>query len=185
MSKLTYAQAMLLRNVQDLAYRRFEKVNEAHCSVVSIHQFSVHGVEHWRQVSNNAVTLANIYEQSDKLVALLFAALHDCCRENDGEDPQHGERAADWVKQEIAPMLREGGLTDLQLDELDTAIREHNKGKCALNTTVAICWDADRLDLDRPGVGKVIDITLLSTPAAKLVADKRWEREVIEDQFRL
>lgn len=180
-NKLTTSQVVLVNQVRDLAYRRFEKVNEQHCSVISIHHFSVHGVEHWRQVSNNGLMLANYYDKADKMVILLFAALHDCCRENELDDPQHGERAADWVKQEVAPLLREGimgegQMTDLQLDELDTAIRGHNQGKCSLNTTVAICWDADRLDLDRPGVGKKIDTMFLSTPEAKVVAGVGWER---------
>ena len=53
----------------------------------------IHGHQHWRRVGEMGIDLAH-EEGVSRHVALLFAILHDCRRENDGHDPGHGPRAA-------------------------------------------------------------------------------------------
>jgi uncharacterized protein len=79
----------------------------------------------------------------------LFALFHDSRRLNDGWDPGHGARGA-----EFAASLR-GTAFQLSDDEfalLHYACVWHTKGKSHGNVTIATCWDADRLDLDRVGI---------------------------------
>jgi hypothetical protein len=83
---------------------------------------------------------------ADREVVLHFASLHDACRQNEYEDPKHGQRAANWVNR-----------LDLSLDQdqkktLIQAVRHHNDGQITDDSTVEVCWDSDRLDLPRVGI---------------------------------
>ncbi len=83
---------------------------------------------------------------ADLLVVELFAFLHDSCRWNDGRDPQHGERGAEFVYGMNGQFFH---LNDSQLDNLCFAIRHHSGGDVLTDPTVQTCWDSDRLDLGR------------------------------------
>jgi hypothetical protein len=124
---------------------------------------SMHGPWHWDKVLFNALELARSTEGADKQVVELFAALHDCKRQNESDDPQHGPLAAEYVRE-----LRSNGvikLTNKQFDKLEYAIRHHDNGTISNDPTIGACWDADRLDLSR--VGMVPNPSLLSTEAGK------------------
>ena len=54
---------------------------------------TVHGVNHWRTVERNGHYLAE-FNQADKKVISYFAYFHDCMRENEHTDPEHGIRGA-------------------------------------------------------------------------------------------
>lgn len=129
---------------------------------------SYHGPWHWEKVEKNALALADNTPGSDRIVAQLFALIHDTKRENEFDDPKHGWRAADYAKK----LFEEGKLkiTLEQLDLLMLACKFHNEGSVADNVTVGVCWDADRLDLTRVGI--IPDRNLLSTQAAK---DLLWK----------
>lgn len=108
-----------------------------------------HGAAHWGRVAFHARELARL-EGVDPTVPLLFAWLHDCCRENEWEDPDHGPRAAAFVGQ-----LHENGQMPLDrrsLNLLQKAIAEHSEGYTTGPAVVRVCWDADRLDLGRVGI---------------------------------
>jgi len=60
--------------------------------------FSDHGPQHWEAVERNVLALAPHVTGADVKVARLFALLHDARRENERDDPDHGRRAADFVK---------------------------------------------------------------------------------------
>jgi len=80
-----------------------------------------------------------------------FAFLHDSQRVNDGRDPWHGRRAADF-----AVKLRHDGVVD-ELDapgfeHLCDAMRLHSDGHTTGEPAIVACWDADRLDLGRVGI---------------------------------
>ncbi len=122
---------------------------------------SVHGPWHWDRVERNAIAIAKETPGADMLVCRLFAVMHDCKRENDNDDPQHGHRAADFVLQK-KDVLR---LQPEQLDKLVEACKFHNDGQLSNDPTIGACWDADRLDL--PRVDITPDPKLLSTAAAK------------------
>ncbi|MEM6256756.1 MAG: HD domain-containing protein [Planctomycetota bacterium] len=108
----------------------------------------IHGVEHWARVMYNGLLLAE-HVDADPRVVTLFALFHDACRFNDGHDPQHGSRGA-----ALALSLR-GKLFDLEdqaMDLLHDACCRHTHGLTEADVTVQVCWDADRLDLERVGI---------------------------------
>ena len=55
----------------------------------------VHGICHWDRVYQNGKKL--LAPDINPLVVALFAYLHDSCRMNDGEDIDHGKRAAYFI----------------------------------------------------------------------------------------
>jgi len=108
----------------------------------------IHGVAHWARVRVNGLHLARA-TGADVTVVELFAFLHDAQRQNDGRDPDHGERAA-----RLACDLN-GRLFALDRSELrllEHACRDHSDGCLDADVTVQTCWDADRLDLGRVGI---------------------------------
>jgi len=132
---------------------------------------STHGERHWRRV---AAAGARICEEApgslvDPLVVLLFAALHDSQRLNNGLDLWHGWRAA-----RLARWLLEGSglVSDTQLDTLTYALEVHDEGLVSDDPTVGACWDADRLCLWREGTRP--DPRLLSTEAARRPETIAW-----------
>jgi uncharacterized protein len=117
------------------------------------------------KVERNALVLAKHTPKADKTVCQLFALVHDSKRENEDADPEHGDRAADWVEE-----LYEAGrlpITAAQKELLTCACRLHEKGQVSGDPTVGVCWDADRLDLTRVGITP--DPKLLSTKAGKVM----------------
>ena len=83
------------------------------------------------------------------LVIALFSLLHDACRDNEYEDPDHGKRGAD-----LAAHLH-GKLFDATSEELallTDACERHSFGLTKADVTIQTCWDADRLDLGRVGI---------------------------------
>ncbi len=122
-----------------------------------------HGPTHWLQVEKNAVMLGEHTPGCDMEVARLFALLHDCKRQNEGSDPEHGARAAKFAQE-----LHDRGVLGLnpgQLATLKYAMTHHNGGQVSDDPTIGVCWDADRLDL--PRVGTRPDMALMSTPYAR------------------
>lgn len=132
---------------------------------------SVHGIAHWQRVRENGLRIAKL-TKADPFIIELFAFLHDCCRESEFSDPDHGARAA-----EFALTLHAGDNPVLTLDNdrfdiLHEAIRDHTTGQHHKNTTIAICWDADRLDIGR--VGKRPHPRFFSTKVAKTPEVIAW-----------
>jgi uncharacterized protein len=124
---------------------------------------SDHGPLHWEQVERNALDLCKQVKGADPWVCRLFATVHDCKRENETDDPDHGPRAAALLRKRRADWLPE--LSNDQLAKLVYAVRHHTDGLTSTDPTIGVCWDADRLDLPRVLIapsGK-----LLSTQAAK------------------
>ena len=106
----------------------------------------IHGVHHWVRVLENGMKLAE-RNDADSDVVETFAFLHDIGRRDDGLDPEHGERSADFV----LSIRDEIPLSDEQFEILVEAIRFHNKIRFSDNLTIQTCWDADRLDIGRSG----------------------------------
>jgi uncharacterized protein len=108
-----------------------------------------HGVAHWARVLENGLRLAEETSANIEVVSL-FAILHDSRRVNEGTDPDHGPRAA-----EFAESLR-GLLFDLPEPEfrlLHRACSGHTRERTHPDVTIWTCWDADRLDLGRAKKG--------------------------------
>jgi uncharacterized protein len=108
----------------------------------------IHGANHWARVLNHGKNIGQI-RKADLLVVELFGFLHDSCRLNDGYDPKHGERAAEFAHGIHGDFFR---LLPKQLDSLCYAIRHHSGGKVSEDVTIQTCWDSDRLDLGRVGI---------------------------------
>lgn len=121
-----------------------------------------HGVGHWLRVRENGLALAAMTPGADAVVVELFALLHDCRRWDEGRDPGHGERAADYARS----LAEDGGLRldAMRLDLIATACAGHEHGRVSYDPTIGCCWDADRLELSRLGRRPIA--RLLSTRAA-------------------
>jgi len=107
----------------------------------------IHGASHWERVRENGLRLAPLTGARIHIVEL-FAFLHDLKRRNECHDPDHGPRAARFVKKLGAVLDIDGH--DLEL--LVTACRHHSDGFTTGDLTILTCWDADRLDLGRVGI---------------------------------
>ena len=127
-----------------------------------------HGIAHWARVLENGLRLAE-ETGADIEVIQLFAVLHDSRRINEGDDPDHGPRAA-----EFASTLR-GRLFDLPEREfqiLHRACSGHTHERTHPDITVQTCWDSDRLDLGRVGITP--RASRLCTEAAKRPEVLKW-----------
>ena len=127
----------------------------------------IHGYSHWMRVRKNGLFLAKKNKANIEIVEL-FAFLHDLKRNNNGLDPDHGRRAAEFIKSLKGTFIF---LKEEDFDELLFACEKHSAGLIKASVTVQTCWDADRLDLGR--VGRKPDSQYLCTSIAK-------EQEVIE-----
>jgi len=134
----------------------------------ALHLDGIHGIAHWRRVHANGLRLAEL-TGADPVIVALFAFLHDSKRMNDGRDPQHGARAA-----QFAAGLRDSLLTlnDEEFELLRYACEYHTDGLIEAHVTVQTCWDADRLDLGRIGVRP--DPHRLCTSAAREASMIEW-----------
>jgi uncharacterized protein len=132
----------------------------------------VHGLRHWGRVAENGRRLAE-RTGADVRVVELFALFHDCRRTNEGWDPGHGLRGA-----EFARTLYDASALDLnaeQFEQLHYACTHHTDGLIEADPTVQTCWDADRLDLGRVWVTP--EPRYLCTPPAKERGTIEWAED--------
>ncbi len=108
----------------------------------------IHGYSHWQRVERNGLLLAT--PEVNITVVRIFAYLHDKCRESDGEDIEHGKRAANMLPEIRYKLLKQ--LTDEEFALLSTACELHTTTLKTGNITIDTCFDADRLDLERVGI---------------------------------
>jgi uncharacterized protein len=134
-----------------------------------------HGPDHWRKVAITGLALADSTPECDLELVLLFALLHDSQREDEYEDPEHPARAADFASDLVLNLSSE------RLATLLYAIRHHTDGQTHSNPTIAVCWDADRLNLWRVGI--VPDPTWLSTNEAKTRERILWASKLQKQHF--
>jgi len=123
----------------------------------------IHGVSHWSRVWVHGQVAAHTLGVNPCIPAW-FAFLHDSQRRNDGTDPQHGPRAADFA----VKLRKTGALTELdhrEFEHLCEAMRLHSDGHTLAEPAMQACWDADRLDLARVGIKP--HPRYLSSPYAK------------------
>lgn len=141
----------------------------------------IHGLPHWSRVLHNGFRLI-VETGADLQVVTAFAFFHDCRRLNDGYDPEHGLRGAEyaWRLRQQLP-----NFSDEQFELLYEACKDHSDGKLHANITIQTCWDADRLDLGRVGIRP--DPNLLCTPAARRTEEieEAWKRSRAQRKDRL
>jgi uncharacterized protein len=131
------------------------------CQGFALSLAGIHGEAHWLRVRENGLRLAGLTGADPSLVEL-FALFHDSKRINDGFDPGHGRRAAEFLGT-LRGLL--GFLARADFERLLFACAHHTAGWTEADLTVQACWDADRLDLGRVGIRPVPD--RLCTEAAR------------------
>ena len=134
-------------------------------SKFSLGEHSCHNENHWEKVEHNAMVLSKHTKGADKVVTRIFALIHDCMRENEDNDPDHGLRAAQFADEQYHNGILKGIISEQQLNTLKYACEYHDKGLVTDDPTVGCCWDADRLDLMR--VKTTPDPKYLSTAYGK------------------
>lgn len=121
--------------------------------------WGLHGLAHWWRVRHNGLLVAGEMGANPR-VLILFAIFHDSHRNNDGADPQHGRRAADWLLEtregrtlcsSAATLTTLRSLSDTEFHSLHAACDLHTSQIHHPDPSVAACFVADRLDLSRVG----------------------------------
>lgn len=116
----------------------------------------LHGETHWKCVAMMGLEIARWTPYVDYDLVFTFALLHDTMRMNDDVDPLHGPRAAQLLVALVDAGLLDGFIPYAQrTQDLLYAISSHNSAGNARehdNTSIGVCWDADRLMLPRVGV---------------------------------
>ncbi len=133
---------------------------------LNILQSRLHGLDHWFRVWQNAQLMVGGEPTADLEIVALYALFHDSMRINDGEDSGHGLRGFKlWerINQRYDHVL--GQLLKPSRQEIFfEACVEHSDGRTSADPTIAVCWDADRMDLHRKGIWP--DTQYLSTQDA-------------------
>ncbi|QDU76086.1 hypothetical protein Pan97_31310 [Bremerella volcania] len=127
-----------------------------------------HGLAHWARVYDIGQRLAEA-SGADKEVVALFSLFHDSKRQNEGHDPDHGQRGAEFAKQLRGDLFE---LSDSQFAQLFEACCGHTHCRHHADVTIGTCWDSDRLDLGR--VGMQPDPYYLNTDEAKRKETIDW-----------
>ena len=146
----------------------FDRVMKTALRVFRLDPRGIHGRDHWLRVERIGLHVG-ARTGADLTVVRLFARLHDCMRVDDGWDPNHGVRAADFAATLRGSLIH---LDDERFERLQFAIRHHNDGGVTDDPTIGACWDADRLELQRLGIEP--DPELLSTSLARHPATIDW-----------
>lgn len=146
------------------------------------YSLELHGITHWNRVYENCVTLANmrdIHNEINDRFFVLFALLHDHMRNGDGPCKYHATNGSNKIKS-ILTDINLSFMNERDVNLLKAAISMHTSAmpdKPDLfmsqlsfyeQILVEICWDADRLDIDR--VYPTIDEKFLFTKEAKKLA---------------
>jgi len=140
-------------SVQSSVFHQHQTLLDQVCDAYALNLYGAHGIEHWESVYHNTQRLANAYSITSD-VFIFFALLHDCKREDEDEDFEHGKRAAFAIKS-----YQEAGLIPLSPDDqarLVYACANHTKADKTdplyQDLVVQICLDADKLDIGRVGI---------------------------------
>ena len=133
-----------------------------------------HGFDHWMRVLHNGRLLAAA-ERANLKVVELFCLLHDTQRLNEDDDPLHGHRAAQFAQTLRGQWF---DLTDGEMDLLTKALAYHSDGYTQGDTTVQVCWDADRLDLGRVGLRPDPDRLCTNTAKSPFVLEEAYQRSI-------
>ncbi|NQU06082.1 MAG: hypothetical protein HQ568_08315 [Calditrichaeota bacterium] len=121
-----------------------------------------HGIHHWLRVRRNGLALCAAHGGCRAFIEL-FSVLHDCKRIDEGRDLLHGKRAAEYME-----IIREDIdyiLTPKEFDDLKYAVEYHTTEQHSSNLNIQICWDSDRLDIERVDI--ILDKNYLNTKSAK------------------
>jgi uncharacterized protein len=121
-------------------------------TTLNVLQSRLHGLDHWYRVWKHAQMLGGRAEGVDLEIVAMYCLFHDSMRLNDGADEEHGIRGFRlWTH--IRDMHNLDRLFNHRQEEkLFEACSEHSGGLRSTDPTIAVCWDADRLDLYRKAI---------------------------------
>ena len=152
-----------------------EKERPANCAMV------FHGKEHWHKVNAYGHLLCAFYPMAIKDIVRAFAFTHDCMRDNEGDDPGHGGRAATFIHHYRDCLSH---LSSREIKVLSFACTWHTHAAPwesdklpwrrftpMERETIMVCFDADRLDIGRVGV--IPDPKYLFTRKGKQIAEQQ------------
>lgn len=145
---LSYQKTMLGRWIQSPYMKKYAPLVDFLMDRMKLSS-NVHGLPHWIRVFEYGRDLAEDADV-DAEVLRYFAFLHDSCRATDGDDPDHGARAADLIDEIRHDLLEQ--LNDDQVELLKMACTLHTGTDRTGNRTIDACLDSDRLDLWRVGI---------------------------------
>lgn len=138
---------------------------------LNILQSRIHGLDHWWRVWKNGQLLFEQESDVDMEVVALFALFHDSMRRNDHDDPKHGLHGYKLWERYLQGAHLGQHMSLRRRELLFEACVEHTGGYISSDPTIAVCWDADRLDLPRVGIWP--DTQYLSTTVARSLAATR------------
>ena len=144
------------------------------CRAYQMDHNGLHGFDHWMRVLHNGRLLADA-EGANLKVVELFCLLHDTQRLNEDDDPSHGHRAAQCTETLRGIWF---DLTDGEMGLLTEALTYHSDGYTEGDTTVQVCWDADRLDLGRVGIRPDPDRLCTGTAKSPFVLEEAYQRSI-------
>jgi uncharacterized protein len=130
---------------------------------------SPHGAGHWMRVLKYGRVFAREL-QADEALVIVAALSHDCCRSDDGFDPLHGHRAADWVAQHNGKLF---SFDRQRMKSLQEMLRQHNDGGyIPTDPTAAAFVSGDRSDIDRDGINLNVSSRFFTPSAWRVYVDK-------------
>jgi uncharacterized protein len=144
-------------------------------NTLNILQSRLHGLDHWFRVWKNALLIAGNDRSVDMEVVAMYALFHDSMRLNDAEDRPHGMRGYRlWERCKMVTPHIEEIFSHRQEELFLEACAEHSEGLLTTDPTIAVCWDADRLDLPRKALWP--DVRFMSTNEARALCVNRINR---------
>ena len=108
-----------------------QKVRELLKRKSAFYNSRIHGISHWKTVERNGHYLAG-FTLADTKVISYFAYFHDCMRENEGDDDEHGPRGAGFAEKYRGLI----DLTERQFKQLTDACEGHTGGIRTECTTI-------------------------------------------------
>ena len=143
--------------------------------LMNVHIDGLHGLDHWQRVEKFGEFISKSTD-ADPEVLKLFAYTHDLGRVRDDEDPEHGFRSAEIVKDLYNKKIIT--LTKEQYDKLIYACSYHMVTLAESDDiTIQACWDSDRLDLWRADIEP--DPQYLYTEIAKKPETISWAKSLL------
>lgn len=137
-------------------------------------QSRLSGLDHWWRVWKTAIMLSAGDGDVDMEVVALYCLFHDSMRFTDGDDPHHGMRGFRLFERFEAVHDLSRIFHRHQRELLFESIVEHSNGQTTSDPTIAICWDADRLDLHRKALWP--DTRFMSTQEGIALCPNRIRR---------
>lgn len=107
----------------------------------------IHGVNHWSRVYYYGRELSLLHNIDLEIISY-FSIIHDCKRLLEHDEADHGINAAIFFDS-ISDTLN---IKEKNKEFIKTACDIHNNGAISDIPEIAVCLDADRLDLFRVGI---------------------------------